>query len=92
VLAVRNSVRASISVFEDPDRAVNGADLAQPSRMAWSEAIGRAVEKRTHAALEVEVVVDGVDGLRLRIAVEELEGAEPRLDAIGVSMDGGIGS
>jgi hypothetical protein len=35
----------------------------RPSRMAWSEAMGRA-SRKAHAALEVEVVVDGVDGLR----------------------------
>ena len=38
-------------------------------------------EERLHAALEVEVVVDLLDGLVVGEAVLELERAQPRLEA-----------
>jgi hypothetical protein len=46
-------------------------------------------EERLHAALEVEVVVDLLDGRLVGQAVEEAQRAQPRLDAVGGGDGGG---
>jgi hypothetical protein len=68
--------------LEDTDRAVDTSHLAQALTHRVERGDGQAVKKRTHAALEIEIVVNRVDGFRARIAVKEREGPQAGLDAV----------
>ena len=70
-------------VFEDADRAVDGADFTEALAHGVQRRDRQAVEKGAHAALEIEVVVDHIDGLGARIAVEEGQRPQAGLDALG---------
>ena len=70
-------------VFEDADRAVDGADFTEALAHGVQRGDRQAVEKGAHAALEIEVVVHRLDSLGARKSVEKRQRPQAGLDALG---------
>ena len=70
--AVRTGLRAH-ELGEDQDRVVGHADLVEAPPGGVRGGSGVAVEEHVQRVDEVQVVVDGLDGVDGRHAVEELQ-------------------